>query len=219
MTVYYTHDNGGRPFKVDVNNSAKSLVVYQLNEKKLETHKTVIKWKVEGRQRIKIKWDIDLNDGKVMEQFYDKPVYQSQFQEIFIGNHEEKGNKPKWGLGNSILINKTGEKYVFIGEMIYIFTAKDRIIKYHSPIGNSDVPYPFAIGNQYVYFMLENKMVDKSAFDDKELKDPYAKLYGHDLHRGDSEQEKNARKLRNAWEKIYIKNMNKKIIVKRLGWS
>lgn len=215
MPVYYTHDNGCRPFMVNVDNTNKSLVVYQLNEEELNKHKTIKEWKVNGRHHMEVKWDIDLNDPKVMRQFYNKPVFKSRFREIFIGNHKEKGNKPRWGLGNSILINKTGREYVFIGEMIYSFIAKDHIVEYHSPIGNSDVPYPFAIGKEYVYFMIEYKVIDVTAFDDKELEDPYVKLYGHDLTRGDSEQERNARKLRDAWEKIYVKNFNKKILVKR----
>lgn len=215
MPVYYTHDNGGRPFKVDVDNTNKSLVVYQLNEEELDKHQTVKEWKVNGRRHMEVKWDIDLNDPKVMEQFYDKPVFKSRFREIFIGTHEEKGNKPRWGLGNSILINKTGREYVFIGETIYSFTAKDHIVEYHSPIGNSDVPYPFAIGDKYVYFMIEYNVIDVTAFDEHEIKDPYTKLYGHDLGRGDSEQEKNARKLRNAWHQIYVKKFDKKTLVKR----
>ena len=31
MPKYFTHDNGGRPFMVDVNTKSKSLEVYQLD--------------------------------------------------------------------------------------------------------------------------------------------------------------------------------------------
>ena len=54
--------------------------------------------------------------------------------------------------GNSILLSLGKNKYVFIGQKIIEFTTKkDKIIDFVSPVGNNDVPYPFAIGEKYVY--------------------------------------------------------------------
>ena len=43
--------------------------------------------------------------------------------------------------GNSILLQITQNKYVFIGDKIFSFAPKSEIKKFVSPIGNSDVPY------------------------------------------------------------------------------
>ena len=62
--------------------------------------------------------------------------------------------------GNSILLKISKNKYVFIGSEVYEFnTDYDTIIKYYSPVGNNDVPYPFAYGNKNIYFMLHKKFV------------------------------------------------------------
>lgn len=59
--------------------------------------------------------------------------------------------------GNSILINTDRNNYVFIGSRIYSFQAKYEIVEYISPVGNNDVPYPYAIDkNKNIYLMEEN---------------------------------------------------------------
>ncbi len=55
--------------------------------------------------------------------------------------------------GNSILVKLDDDKYIYIGESIFKFKAKDRIINYLSPVGNSGVPYPYAVGEKYLYPM------------------------------------------------------------------
>lgn len=63
--------------------------------------------------------------------------------------------------GNSILIQITKSQYVFVGWVIQSFETSEEIYDYVSPIGNSDVHYPIAYSENYVYFMLENKYVKK----------------------------------------------------------
>ena len=55
--------------------------------------------------------------------------------------------------GNSMLLRVGSTKYVYIGPNIYIFDAGDEIKKYFSPVGNSAVPYPYAIGTTYSFFL------------------------------------------------------------------
>lgn len=65
------------------------------------------------------------------------------------------------GLGNSILIKINKNEYIEIGESIFSFNTDDEILKYYSPIGVSDVPYPIAYGENNIYFMLEKEYVLK----------------------------------------------------------
>ncbi len=53
----------------------------------------------------------------------------------------------------------TQNKYVFIGEKIYEFTSQEEIITFLSPIGGSDVPFPFAISEKNVFFFIEKCFV------------------------------------------------------------
>ena len=50
--------------------------------------------------------------------------------------------------------------------MIKIITLKNDMIKsYISPVGNSDVPYPYIIGKNYTYLILENKIIPNNILD------------------------------------------------------
>lgn len=66
--------------------------------------------------------------------------------------------------GNSILIQITKKDYVYVGTRIYSFTTIDEILDYVSFVGNSDVPCPLAYGNTYLYFMTDQKYVDRKKF-------------------------------------------------------
>ena len=54
------------------------------------------------------------------------------------------------------MIKLSKHKYIYIGWKIYEFKTNDEIIKYVSPIGNSDVPYPYTIGTKNTYLMIED---------------------------------------------------------------
>ena len=79
--------------------------------------------------------------------------------------------------GNSILL-ETKDNYVYIGTEIYEFNIDDEVINYYSPVGNNDVPYPIAIGNENVYFMLDKKYVELSYFTNFKKID-FINAYGH----------------------------------------
>lgn len=60
-----------------------------------------------------------------------------------------------WLGGNTILLQVEPSYYIFIGERVVLFKAGsgDRIVRFVSNMGNSAVPYPYAVGQQRVYFM------------------------------------------------------------------
>lgn len=64
-----------------------------------------------------------------------------------------RGFGPKFK-GNSILVQISRQKYLFIESTIYSFQTSDPIQEFYSPVGNNDVPYPVAIGTKFVYLML-----------------------------------------------------------------
>ncbi len=101
-------------------------------------------------------------------------IYSVHYKDVFIGDnmnglkdYVKKGTA--FSKGNSVLAELTAGRYVFVGEQIYEFTvaAGDVIEAYHSPIGNNDVPYPVAVGKEYLYFLLmgDHCYVPRALFD------------------------------------------------------
>lgn len=153
--TYEIHDNGGRPFFVNV--QGKTIVV----EKNMDKS--------------------DFKDGKFITISHPrKKILEMKVDQIFIGKKSPTGGydglKPSEAEGNSILLKK-GPKYIYIGSEIYEFAPMpgDSIDAYYSDIGNSDVAYPYAVGKTHIYIMLDKVAVDKSFFDMK--KDIYDQYY------------------------------------------
>lgn len=158
--TYETHDNGGRSFYVTV--SGKKISV----EKNTDVYKIV--------------------NGKVMNiKNPHKHLFDKTVDEIFIGKKSPTGGydglKPSEAEGNSLLV-RDGSKYMFIGHEIFEFQPikGDTIEKYYSDVGNSDVPYPYAVGKTHIYIMLDKVAVDKSFFDMK--KGIYEQYYEVNTH-------------------------------------
>ncbi len=102
---------------------------------------------------------------------------------MFVGNSVKgdnvNGNK-KFGRGNTILVHIKGNRYCIIGPSIFEFSIpkNDEITKFFSMIGNSDIPYPVAVGNRNVYYLEDGNplYLSKSHFDG------FPKKYNWGLH-------------------------------------
>ena len=78
--------------------------------------------------------------------------------------------------GNSILLELSEHKYVYIGNIVYSFETDEELISYVSPVGNNDVPYPYAVGQSgKFYLMIENVILEPMVFEKGE--DPYKFYY------------------------------------------
>jgi len=111
-----------------------------------------------------------------------KTAVDTTYEAIFIGDNglnlgdgvAPKGMYP----GNSLLIMVRPGKYIFAGQEIYSFSTVDgeAITAYYSPVGNSVVPYPYAVGESHTYFMLDKARVPNELLD--LTKDAYGQFYG-----------------------------------------
>lgn len=132
MVEYLIHNNGGRPFKVVI-------------DEKLKIYKQI-------------------NDFGQPLAYSENASLEYTPKEIFIGGETKEDE------GNSILLNLDKLEYVFIGEYIFSFTAQNKIKKYFSPMGNSDVPFPYAIDEKNKVYLLvedtifETKVENKGTF-------------------------------------------------------
>ena len=147
----------------------------------------------------------------VYKQNYDKDldkyvlgdlIMTDPYKKIWIGDNDLKDphydKKGGWK-GNSILLKLPGPGYKYIGESIFTFQPEDVIEKYYSPMGNSGVPYPSAVGKKYTYLMIENVYIPNDVLDLKV--DAYQQYYGF------GEKYKDVKK--------HAKAFKKKTIVKR----
>ena len=60
--------------------------------------------------------------------------------------------------GSSVLFVVRPRQYIYAGDQVISFTTEDEIREFHSCLGNSGVPYGFAVGDRYTYFL---SMYDK----------------------------------------------------------
>lgn len=183
---YAIHDNGGRPFEVIISGN-KVTVMMNMD-------------------------DFSIVDGKYTTiKNPPKELFTVNAKEVFIGKKSPAGGydglKPSQADGNSILLGLGGNKYRFIGWDIYDFTTLegDKIVKYYSDIGNNDVPYPYAVGEKYIYFGIEKVALPIELFNFKE--DMYHQYYrrtekGYDEYSPD-------------FAKKHVKKLKVKIVQKR----
>jgi hypothetical protein len=162
-TKYFTHWNGDRPYMVIINKNKKDLTIYSQNEE-YEPDKS--DGELIGAERSYEYW---FNPNKY--KFYKE---YKNLKKIWIGNdpvttkiYKKPNEKYNFTtLGNSILAQITNNKYLSICRDIQEFTIPkdDNIIKYHSVVGNSDCPYPIAVGKINAYFMLDMEYIPLNMF-------------------------------------------------------
>ncbi len=56
---------------------------------------------------------------------------------------------------SSVLFLVGPRQYIFAGVQVIRFTTEDEIKEFHSCLGNNSVPYEFAVGDRYTYFISE----------------------------------------------------------------
>lgn len=111
------------------------------------------------------KIDEDENDKEIVIPF--KTV---KYKKAFVG----KSRKTKFTIesgaygpeydGNSILLQISQNQYIYIGPCgvwcgIIKFRSSEQIIKFESPVGNSNVPFSYAITETGKYFLLSEGVI------------------------------------------------------------
>lgn len=190
---YFTHDNGARPFRVCV--SQKQILVFRRNP--------------------------EIEDDKDIPEYY--PTLVAKFdhpKHVWIGTDE---NDDPFFRGNSILVQMNKQEFIFIGHLIYKFEIGpgEKVLKYKSRVGNSDVPYPFVKTNENTYFMIDYKYANNSYFQNDAYKsyfqddteDPYDILYAEHRARTNSRNHKQGKLSKNLY--ITSHQMKTKLIVPR----
>jgi len=87
-------------------------------------------------------------------------------QKIFVGESkfypmtEFSGGYGTRFDGNTILLHIGELNYIWVGERISKFKARAEIVEFESPVGNNDVPYPWAKDtNENIYIILDDMIL------------------------------------------------------------
>lgn len=134
--TYLTEDNGTKAYKVEIIHD--HLVKIYTYPKKIISSKIVCK------SCMLSDFLVEYEPEKI---FIGKSILNSMTE--FSGGYGDEWN------GNSILLfmgmHENKYKYIAIGDNIFSFCMKEKIIEYHSPVGNNEVPYPFCLTENYIY--------------------------------------------------------------------
>lgn len=138
-------------------------------------------YKIYNNDKKPFKVNVDRNNNiayvfnKQNNKFAEYHILEYKFKDIFLGKELEAREYD----GNTIIIHLDYNIYVFIGPKIFVFESLYPITDFFSPIGNSNVPSPFAIdqmGNCYLmlqYIVISN-VSNKFIYDD-----PYDYYYNN----------------------------------------
>lgn len=167
---YFIHDNGSRPFLVYINCSDEDIISegdmksYTVSKRNTEQNLSVSIYKCDNDQYFIA--DNDINNDQLQNKWmYIQLVKTYNVEKIFIGKSplikmtDYSGGHGTDFAGNSILLQLRDNKYVYVGSNVYKFKTGDIITEYYSAVGNNDVPYPIAIGEEAAYFMLDQDYV------------------------------------------------------------
>jgi hypothetical protein len=154
---YLIHDNGGRPFKVEVL-SPTEVQVFQL----------------------------DIEGGHDEDDHYTSMIHHfTDLRRVMIGESplipmtEFSGAHGPEFKGNTILLEKSDGSYVLISDSIIHFTTLSKIVQFVSPVGNNNVPYPYALDkSDKFYIFTENAILEQVPESQRE--DPVEYFYNNE---------------------------------------
>jgi hypothetical protein len=101
-----------------------------------------------------------------------KQAHSYSFEDFFDGSAEGGDQNA------ALLFHLEGLRYLFVGSEIYEFDSPEPITEFFAKIGNSEVPYPVALTDNKVLFMLDKQYVSRDEFaSDTDWADAYGVFY------------------------------------------
>jgi hypothetical protein len=150
---YVVHDNGSRPFMVGYDKTHVS--VFKLIQGVDE----------EEFQSLPLKSQLAMYSVRVL-----KPT---AYVKAFVG--KDPTMKGASFDGNSMLFDLGKNKYLFVGDKVCTMRPVSPIKEFVSPIGNSDVPYPYAVDDAGRSYLMNEGVVVPHA--DLAGQDPYSAFF------------------------------------------
>ena len=77
----------------------------------------------------------------------------------------------------NFLFEIRNKKYIYVGEKVNNFETNDTILNFSSELGFNDIKYPFAYGEENIYFMLHLRYIPIQEYKNSTEKDEYEYLF------------------------------------------
>ena len=100
----------------------------------------------------------DLNKTQIYKIPYEIEILMSfKYLNVFKPNEHREDYLIRKPNDENFLFEIEDEKYIYVGEKVITFETNDIIGNYSSELDFNDVKYPFAYGEENIYFMLHQK--------------------------------------------------------------
>ncbi|CAK9033342.1 unnamed protein product [Durusdinium trenchii] len=170
---YVTLDNGGHPFLVSIlsRNAEHSVSICCLKGDAGPDEASSPSGEVKKQKVGKWMW---LHNYETQ-----KPLFHERVKQVWVGKSplnrmtRSSGGHGADFDGNSILVEKMDGDYIFVGHEVLSFKAPAKLVEHVSPVGNSSVPYPYAVdadGRHYLF--IEKVVLDQIPTDAEHPDDP-----------------------------------------------
>ena len=136
----------------------------------------------------------DLNKAQIYKlPYWDSPHLEIEilmsfdYMNVFRPNEQTDYHIKK--LNNEIFLFKIEDKkYIHVGEKLFSFETSDEIVECFSEHGYNDLKYPYAYGQENIYFMLHRNYIPLQEYENSTVKNEYQYLYKKDEQlKGDNE--------------------------------
>jgi hypothetical protein len=187
MTIYNIHDNYSTPFLVEVvDEEVRVFREFKPPVKTIARRPPVLvdedvappdPYEAEDESE-----EVESEEVESEEKYEQTPCFTVKALRVFIGESRRCSLTncqfgPEFS-GNTILCEVAKHEYVFIGHTIERFTTQAPIESFQSPIGNRDVPYPYAVDELHnTYLLIENVILSSDSWQRSDYDNPYPYYY------------------------------------------
>ena len=129
----------------------------------------------------------DLNKAQIYKMPYRNSPHQEidilmsfNYLNLFKPNEHSEDYHTRKPNNENFLFEIGDKKYIYVGEKVISFETNHKIVKYSSELGFNDIKFPFAYGEENIYFMLHQKYIPLQEYENSTVKDMYQYLYKKD---------------------------------------
>ena len=126
----------------------------------------------------------DLKKAQIYEILYRNSPHQEieiimsfDYLHLFRPNEHKEDYHIRKPNDEKFLFEIEDKKYIHVGGKIFNFETNDKIVKYSSGHGFNDVKFPFAHGEENIYFMSHQKYIPLQEYENSIVKNKYQYLY------------------------------------------
>ena len=129
----------------------------------------------------------DLNKAQIYKiPFRDSPHHEIEilmsfdYLHLFRPNEHTEDYHIRKPNNANFLFKIEDKKYIHVGKNLFSFETDDEIVKYSSEHVYNDIKYPYAYGEENIYFMLDQNHNPLQEYENSTVKNEYDYLYNNE---------------------------------------